>query len=71
MSGAPLAEIVNLRLARKRKARAQAAETAAQNRAAHGRTKAHKLHERLESERERRTMDGHLLDAQSEEETAR
>jgi hypothetical protein len=53
-----MAEIVNLRTARKAKARAQAAATAEQNRALHGRTLAQKAAERAEAERAARTLDG-------------
>ncbi len=53
-----MAEIINLRTARKAKARAQAAATAGQNRALHGRTLAQKAADRADAERARRTLDG-------------
>ena len=51
------AEIVNLRQARKIKARAAKAEVAAHNRAAFGRTKSQKQLEHLDRERARKTLD--------------
>ena len=57
-----VAEIVNLRVARKRKARA-AAETAADaNRARFGRSKAEKQRDSDDKERGRSFLDGHRLD---------
>lgn len=53
-----MAEIINLRSARKAKARAGAAATAAQNRALHGRTLAQKAADHAEAERHERTLDG-------------
>lgn len=55
-------EIVNLRLARKRKARAQAEADAAVNRAAHGRAKAEKKATAAREALEARRLDGHRLD---------
>jgi hypothetical protein len=55
-----MAVIVNLRLARKRKARAEKEEVAQRNRLAHGRTKAEKEHERLAAEKSRKLLDDHL-----------
>ena len=40
-----MTEVINLRLARKARARVQAAATAAQNRALHGRTRAERMAE--------------------------
>ena len=57
-----MAEIVNLRQARKQKARAGKQREAAQNRAAFGRGKAEKLQEKSEAERARKTLDGHKLE---------
>lgn len=54
-----MAEIVNLRAARKRLARDAAARTAAQNRALHGRTKAEKLRDRQVSEKAASHIEGH------------
>ncbi|MFW7267052.1 DUF4169 family protein [Gluconacetobacter sp. Hr-1-5] len=56
-----MAEIVNLRQARKRKIRADQAAIAATNRALHGRTLAERDRERLEAERARRALDGAQL----------
>jgi len=53
-----MADVINLRLARKAKARADAEAQAAANRAAHGRSKATKRADRLEVERLARTLDG-------------
>lgn len=55
-----MGDVINLRTVRKAKARAEAAATAATNRAAHGRTKAEKSG--AESERSRRDT---LLDGAS------
>ena len=56
-----MAEIVNLRRIRKQRAQAEAAATAAQNRALHGRTGAEKALERQERTRATQTLDGHRL----------
>jgi hypothetical protein len=53
-----VAEIVNLRMARKAKARRDAAQQAAENRARHGRTKAEKQRDKAEAERAERTIEG-------------
>ncbi|MCA3255275.1 MAG: DUF4169 family protein [Alphaproteobacteria bacterium] len=53
-----MADIVNLRLARKAKARSTAEAQAAANRAAHGRSKDEKVAARREAERLTRTLDG-------------
>lgn len=53
-----MAEVVNLRLARKARARADAAATAAQNRARHGRTRAERAAIAAEAARLARTIDG-------------
>ena len=57
-----MAEIINLRTARKAKARTQAAATAAQNRVLHGRTLAQKQADEVEAERRERTLDGAKID---------
>ncbi|MFM9861690.1 DUF4169 family protein [Pseudoxanthobacter sp. M-2] len=57
-----MAEIVNLRLARKRKARDAAAEAAAQARAAHGLSKAEKTLARARAEKAERDVEAHRLD---------
>jgi hypothetical protein len=53
-----MAEIVNLRLARKAKQRGEAQQKAAANRARHGETKGAKLLRKQETERLARTVDG-------------
>jgi hypothetical protein len=57
-----MAEIINLRQARKRKQRADAAATAAANRAAFGRTKSDKALATAETIRRSRLLDGSLLE---------
>jgi hypothetical protein len=52
-----MAEIVNLRQARKRKQRADKDQQAAENRAKHGRTKGEKQRAAAEAERDRRHLD--------------
>jgi hypothetical protein len=53
-----MAEIVNLRRARKAKAREEAARTAAANRFQHGRTKAEKAREAADRARREALLDG-------------
>lgn len=53
-----MAEIINLRLARKAKARADAAKNAAHNRAAFGRSKGAKSSDLAERERAEKRLDG-------------
>ncbi|MBB2201812.1 DUF4169 family protein [Gluconacetobacter tumulisoli] len=53
-----MAEIVNLRQVRKRKARAEQAQIAAGNRALHGRTRAERDRQSQEESRAMRTLDG-------------
>jgi len=57
-----MAEIINLRTARKRKARAEAATTADQNRILFGRTKAEKTLTKAQSDQATRLLDGHKRD---------
>lgn len=57
-----MAEIVNLRRARKAKARSEREAEAAANRAAHGRSGAEKRTSRLEAERARREHAAHARD---------
>lgn len=57
-----MAEIVNLRLARKAKARAEASQSAAANRVKHGRTKADKVRTKTEAERAERELVGKRFD---------
>lgn len=54
-----MGEVVNLRLARKAKARAANEAQAATNRAVFGRTKAQKAADAAAQERHQRTLDGH------------
>lgn len=54
-----MAEIVNLRAARKRRDRAEKARKAGENRALHGRTKAQKAAGATERERALARLDGH------------
>jgi hypothetical protein len=54
-----MAEIVNLRRARKQKARAEAETEAAAKRLVHGRTKAERTKTRAEQEAVDRKLDGH------------
>jgi len=55
-----MAEIVNLRLLRKRKQRSNAGKAAAQNRAVHGRPASEKAKEARLRELDGRRLDGHL-----------
>lgn len=57
-----MADIVNLRRARKDKVRADDRRTAETNRAAFGRTKDEKRLAKAQAERETRTLDGHRRD---------
>ena len=57
-----MAEVVNLRLARKAKARAEADAAAATNRAKHGRTKADKARVKAETGRAARELVGKKLE---------
>jgi hypothetical protein len=57
-----VAEIVNLRRARKARARTDAETKAAANRALHGRTKAEKVRDEAEAARLTRTVDNAKLD---------
>lgn len=53
-----MAEIINLRRARKAKARAEAGALAAQNRASHGRSKTERIQVEARSDMEKRRLDG-------------
>ncbi len=53
------ADLVNLRRARKAKAHADREQAAAENRRAHGRTKAERQADALERQRADRGLDGH------------
>jgi hypothetical protein len=54
-----MADIVNLRMARKHKARADREQAAEQNRALHGRSKAERERDRQQAERAEKFIDGH------------
>ncbi|TPI27355.1 DUF4169 family protein [Mesorhizobium sp. B3-2-1] len=54
-----MADIVNLRQARKQKARDDKEQAASQNRALHGRTKAEKQRDRLIADRSEKFVAGH------------
>jgi len=54
-----MSDIVNLKRAKKTKARAEAEAIAAQNRATFGRSKADKAHAKSEQEAADRKLDGH------------
>ncbi|MES1156993.1 MAG: DUF4169 family protein [Alphaproteobacteria bacterium] len=57
-----MSQIINLRTAKKHRARADAEKTAAANRAAHGQTKAQKQHKKAEAERAAKHLDAHKRD---------
>jgi hypothetical protein len=57
-----MAEIVNLRLLKKRKAKEAAEKTAAENRVLFGRTKAEKQFDREANRRKARFLDDHRLE---------
>lgn len=57
-----MAEIVNLRLARKARARTQAASQATENRARFGRSATEKKLERAREEKRERALDSHRRD---------
>tara|TARA_R110002020_G_scaffold15143_22_gene53866 strand:- start:367 stop:555 length:189 start_codon:yes stop_codon:yes gene_type:complete len=61
-----MAEIVNLRSARKARRRADEKERAAENRALHGRTKSEKAVEADRRDRAGRHVDGHRRDTDDE-----
>lgn len=56
------AEIINLRRARRAKARAEREREAAQNRAVHGRRRSERIKAKAERETETRRLDGHRRD---------
>lgn len=66
-----MSSVINLRLARKRKAREDAERLAAENRAVHGRSKAEKLHDRQEAERTATFLDSHRVDRKDESQSDR
>lgn len=57
-----MAEIVNLRQVRKKKARAEQERIAEQNRAIHGRSKAERRHAQTLAEKETAFIEGHRRD---------
>lgn len=57
-----MGEVVNLRLARKKKAQAAKDEKAEENRRLHGRKKSEKLRERAERLNREAFLDGHKLE---------
>ncbi|MGJ3264978.1 MAG: DUF4169 family protein [Salinarimonas sp.] len=61
------AEIVNLRRARKAKAREKAADAAAENRVLFGRSKADRTREAALEAQQRRRLDGHHVEAAPDE----
>jgi len=62
-----MAEIINLRMARKARSRTQAEQQAAENRAKFGLTKAEKLKQRSEEQREARVLEGAKREGDSPE----
>ncbi len=60
-----MSAVVNLRLARKRKARAGKEQAASENRALHGRSKAEKSRDRLQIEKSASFIEGHRLEPQT------
>jgi hypothetical protein len=63
-----MAEIVNLRHARKHKARDEKLRVAEQNRALHGRSKADKQRDRLIADKAETFVAGHRLDPSGKDE---
>ncbi|MBE0692193.1 MAG: DUF4169 family protein [Aquamicrobium sp.] len=61
-----MGEVVNLRLLRKRKARADKEQAAERNRAAYGRTRAERERDEAEAERTRAFLDGHRRDVRDD-----
>lgn len=58
-NGAAMAELINLRLARKARTRSKAAQQAAENRALHGQSLAERRLKEAEAERKARHFDAH------------
>jgi hypothetical protein len=58
-----MADVVNLRLARKQAKRRQAEQEAAQHRLEHGRSKADKALQRAQTEKAERELDRHRRDS--------
>lgn len=57
-----MAEIVNLRMARKRKERGERERLAAENRVRHGMSKAERLAAKKQAQRSTTVLDGHVRD---------
>lgn len=57
-----MAEVINLRLARKTRSRSDAARQAAENRALHGQSGAERRRQKMEQEREAQQFDAHRLE---------
>jgi len=57
-----MAQIINLRQARRKREKAEREATAEQNRILHGRTKAEKLRDKAIKETANKQLDGHRLD---------
>lgn len=57
-----MSSVINLRIARKRKARAEKEQTAGENRALHGRTGDEKRRDRLQKEKSASFVEGHRLE---------
>lgn len=66
-----MATIVNLRIARKRAKRRLDEQEAAENRLAHGRSKAEKARQRSDLDKAERTLDQHEIEGQEEEKDTR
>jgi len=64
-----LGEIVNLRLARKRKGRAAQAQRGAENRALHGTPRAERERREAEEKRQAACLDGHRRTPEGQEPT--
>jgi Domain of unknown function (DUF4169) len=62
-----MADIINLRQARKEKKRREQDVQAAANRQLFGRTKAEKKHDRNKSDQERKAIEGKRLDGEGED----
>jgi hypothetical protein len=56
-----MSNVVNLRMARKRKARADKEQAASENRALHGRSMAEKQRDRMLAEKAENFVEGHRL----------
>lgn len=63
-----MAEIINLRRVRKQRARQEAEQQAQQNRITFGRTKAERSLTEAERDKAARTLDGHRLASQPDDE---